>query len=333
MFVQANYESVEQVCYDERHIQQVLESITNMFDGYFERYLLRKAGKGLSEEDISSLQSKFCIKPVNKKINKNLSDNYREIICDAIEDFEKDRDDYINIFDMELIEDYEEDLSSFKSKVLKCDCPIIRKALQAKRAKELDKYRAEFSRADPEELHTVIYNLCEFGMSYQDEYSEYVYEEIDDYGELGMGALDTEEYTVYGVIGGGIKTHMLYKVYPEFFSNRSRSALWALWFLTDKDNYDLETDSEFLMIDVKKNIVQQNYFYPYELFAYYAFEIYKMLENKALECGVEFNHKYRYVYVNSFLEYVAFEHENEISEIKKENENKKENSYGGLEYA
>ena len=87
------------------------------------------------------------------------------------------------------------------------------------------------------------------------------------------------------------------------------------------------------MIDVKKNIVQQNYFYPYELFAYYAFEIYKMLENKALECGVEFNHKYRYVYVNSFLEYVAFEHENEISEIKKENENKKENSYGGLEYA
>ena len=76
MFVQANYESVEQVCYDERHIQQVLESITKMFDGYFERYLLSKAGKGLSEEDISSLQSKFCIKPVNKKINNNLSDNF-----------------------------------------------------------------------------------------------------------------------------------------------------------------------------------------------------------------------------------------------------------------
>ena len=150
---------------------------------------------------------------------------------------------------------------------------------------------------------------------------------------IGYDKTNQRRHALYFKTWDGIKTHMLYKVYPEFFSNRSRSALWALWFLTDKDSYGLETDSEFLMLDVKNNIVQQNYFYPYELFAYYAFEIYKMLENKALKYGVEFNRKYRYVYVNSFLEYVAFEHENEISEIKKENENKKGNSYGGIENA
>ena len=70
------------------------------------------------------------------------------------------------------------------------------------------------------------------------------------------------------------------------------------------------------MIDTKINITQQNYFYPYELFHYYAFEIYKMLRDKAVDMGADIDRNYRYVIVDSFLEYVADVHDEEISFLK-----------------
>lgn len=75
-------------------------------------------------------------------------------------------------------------------------------------------------------------------------------------------------------------------------------------------------DSEFLMIDVGKSITQQNYFYPYELFAFYAFEIYKMLRDKATELNTYIDPEYRYVIVDEFLSFVADKHDSEISFLK-----------------
>ena len=128
--------------------------------------------------------------------------------------------------------------------------------------------------------------------------------------------MDTEAFTVYGVIGGGIKSHMMYKVYPNTFPNCSRNAIWALWYLTDKKTFGCKTDSEFLMIDVGKSFTQQNYFYPYKLFAFYAFEIYKLLRDKATELGAYIDTDYRYVIVDSFLSFVENVHDEETSFLK-----------------
>ncbi len=162
----------------------------------------------------------------------------------------------------------------------------------------------------------MVYNLCVFGNEYANEYNSDTYEDVKTYKDLGVELLDTDEYTYYGVIGGGIKTHMLFKIYPGLFPNRSRNAIWALWYLTGKQTFGCKTDSEFLMIDVNKSITQQNYFYPYQLFAYYAFEIYKMLRDKAEEMGAYIDTEYRYVIVDKFLDFVADEHEEEISFLK-----------------
>ena len=170
--------------------------------------------------------------------------------------------------------------------------------------------------ADPDWLLEVVYKLCVFGEEYQNNYDPKTYENAQTYQDLDMSLLDTDEYTAFGVIGGGIKTHMLYKVHPAVFPNRSRSAIWALWFLSGKGTFGCRTDSEFLMIDIDKTITQQNYFYPYQLFAYYAFEIYKMLRDKAADYKVYIDTNYRYVIVDAFLEYIAMEHESEINLLK-----------------
>lgn len=327
MYTRLDNSGVEDICYEQEHVERVLASIKKNFDSYFNRFLDSIAGKGVSLQDIQELQKKFGIDITKKKKNNDLAANYKAIIRESIEDFEKDRADYEKIFRKNWLEDLDEDADVFKSKTLRNECPIIRKTLANKKAKELEKYRTSFSLADADRLLSVVYNLCVFGDKYQENYNAETYETAKTYQDLGMELLDTDDYTAYGVIGGGIKTHMLYKVHPAVFPNRSRSAIWALWYLTNKETFNCKTDSEFLMIDLSKNIVQQNYFYPYQLFAFYAFEIYKLMRDKSIAYNVYIDPDYRYVIVDAFLEYVALEHDSEISFMKSQI------SDGGMGYA
>lgn len=319
---------IEDVCYDMEHIRKVVSEIKKNFEKYFNEFVLTTAGTGISAEDFEKLKKNFGVQSDNKQKKKDMGINYKNIIVESVNNFEKDRKKYQDIFDEELLEEYQDDPSSFKSKILKNECPIIHSTIYNKRAKELDKYRAQFSVADANEMLDVVTALCSFGNKYvNDIYDRKTYEQITDYEELAMYPMDTDELTVYGVIGGGIKSHMLFKVYPEVFPNRSRSAIWALWFLSDKKTFGCAMDSEFLMIDVGKCITQQNYFYPYELFSFYAFEIYKMLRDKATELGAYIDTEYRYVIVDEFLSFVANKHDDEISFLKAQIKD------GGLEYA
>lgn len=327
MYTRMDNSGVEDVCYEQEHVETVLAAIKKNFDEHFIRFLDSTGGAGISLKDIQGLQKKLGIDVQKRKKNQDLTENYKTIIREAIDDFEKDREDYQKIFRQGWLEDLDEDADVFKSKTLRNECPIIRKTLANRRAKELDKYRASFSQADADWLLKVVYNLCVFGDEYQAKYDPATYENAQNYHDLEMDLLDTDDYTAYGVIGGGIKTHMLYKVHPALFPNRSRSAIWALWYLTDKDTFGCKTDSEFLMIDLSKNIVQQNYFYPYRLFAFYAFEIYKMLRDKATEYNAYIDTDYRYVIVDAFLEFIAMEHDEEIAFMKSQIRD------GGMGYA
>lgn len=316
MFVDNDSWDVEEICYDHTHIQNVVSEIKKNFDTYFEKYIQTEAGNGISQEDFEKMKRKMGICSDEKRQKKDWSQNYKRIIREAIDDFEKDRNAYIELFDEEALEEAEYDPSSFKSKTSKYECPIIKNTLFSN-AKELGKYKRQYSISDPNELLQVVQTLSQFGEKYQnDVYDPKTYEDAKQYEDLRLENMDTEAFTVYGVIGGGIKSHMMYKVYPNTFPNRSRNAIWALWYLTDKKTFGCKTDSEFLMIDVGKSFTQQNYFYPYKLFAFYAFEIYKLLRDKATELGAYIDTDYRYVIVDSFLSFVENVHDEETSFLK-----------------
>ncbi|TCX48852.1 hypothetical protein [Dehalobacter sp. 14DCB1] len=310
--------SVEAVCYDHKHIEKVLEIIKSKFPGYFNDFIMLEAGYGVSEQDIQKIAEKLGVQKVKSKKNIDIPKKFKNIIAEASQEFEKDREKYIAIFDQEALEEYEDDPQYFKSTVLKKECPIIHHTLFST-AKELDKYKRDFNISDSNELLTVVSNLFNFAEDYYDNfYKEKAYDKIDCHEGLEISDLDTDDYTVYGVIGGGIKSHMLYKVYPAVFPNRSRDAIWALWYLTDKKTFDCKQDSEFLMIDVDKCITQQNYFYPYELFTFYAHQIYQMLKQKSDENNVYLDSENRYIIVDAFLTFVAAQHEDEISFLKQQ---------------
>lgn len=318
MYTRQEEREVEKICYDNNHIEDVVAEIKINFQNYFSRFITLDAGRVLSDKDIKKLANKFGIKNVKANDDINKSKRLKMIIKEGIEHFEKDRNKYLDIFDEEALEEYEDDPSYFKSTILKNNCPIIHSTIHNKNAKELDKYRLEFRLSDPNELLTVVNNLYIFATEYHQNYEKEEYDEISTYSDLDVDDLDTDDYTVYGVIGGGIKSHMLYKVYPSVFPNRSRDAIWALWYLSGKKTFGCEQDSEFLMIDIDKTITQQNYFYPYELFTFYAHQIYQLIAQSIDKEKVYIDDEYRYVIVDEFLSFVAKEHEEEIDFFRKQ---------------
>ena len=313
MYTSSTYRDVEPKCYETDHILEVENEIKKTFPDYFNKFIASEAGSGVSPEQFKKLQATFGVKNVVIKEKSNTGEVLDRIIRESIDEFLKDRPKYEAIFDLESLEEYEDDASTFKSIVLKNQCPIIQKTIANRKAKELDQYRIDFNTASAEYLLSVVTHLCEFGQQYYSEYDRDSYEDASSYKDLNLETLQGDDYTAYGVIGGGIKTHMLFKVWPEVFSSRSRSALWALWHLTNKKSFGCNTDSEFLMINTSKVITQQNYFYPYPLFAWYAFTIYKLIKAEAEKLSVTIDPSYRYVIVDRFFNFVADQHAEQIA--------------------
>jgi len=316
---------VEDKCYKISHIEKVIAEIHRNFPKYFEDYLKSRESH-ISADRVDALRDLFIVDDKGKRLVFDRKTAFLDLHKIAIAEFEKDRENYIELFDKELLEEYKDDPSLFKSVALKVETAIIRRTIQNKFAKQLDKYRAAFNMSNPSKLLEVVTKLSHFSENYMGStYNKNSYENIVNYKDLGFTVLDTEEYTAYGVIGGGIKSTMLYKNYPEAFSCRSRMGVWALWYLVAKNTFNCEMDSEFLMIDPKKNITQQNYFYPYELFSFYALQIYLMLKAEADKLGIVLDVAYRFVYVEAFLNFVAIKHIDQINTFSKIYEEK---SYG-----
>lgn len=311
--------AVEPICYEREHQDKVLTVLAAEFEKAFPGFVESEAGQLISEEVFLQLQSMFKIVPDRRKDNKNKRDNFIAIIQKGIEGFEKNKQKYLDLFDPELLKEEREDLQSFKSKTLKNECPIIHATLFTDRD-ELKQYKKDFKLAEPKRLYEVVVNLSQFSQEYSASYNEEAYQKIQTYEELKLGTLEEDggNYTAFGVIGGGIRSHLLYKNHPECFPNRSQWALWALWYLTNKESFGCEMDSEFLRIDLKECITQQNYFYPYDLFTFYAYQIYKMLDSKAKEMDVSIDPDYKYVVVDAFMNYIADLHISHINELRKQ---------------
>ena len=280
--------SVEEICYDSDHIKAVLSALKKNFVPAFEKF-----------------------------VDFNAAKNFVKIISDAVTEFESDCNRYREIFDAEAFDEYFDDPNNFKSDVLKNKCPVIRKTLKSK-LDELKQYKVSFKLADPNELLEKISNICAFGREYFSRYDAATYESAKTFADLKMATLDSDECSVSGVVGAGIKSHFLYKLYPAIFPVENQSSIWSLYFLSGQEDFGCEYGSEFLMIDDTDFVTRQNYSYPYELFAYYAFELYKLLEHEANKINLSPEKTYRYVLVYAFLSNVAETHSDEINVFKRQ---------------
>lgn len=313
---------IEEICYEQDHIEQVWDEMKQSITIYFQQYIDTEGGHSIYDSEAEKLAEKFgsTSKPKNKvKDGKKILER---LLKETIADFEKERQPYLDILDLESLEEYKHDVNSFKNTVLKNQIPIIRKTLQNKLAKELDKFRVAFNNAQPGHLFEVTSNIVKLANEWRNDwYDAREFEKIDACDDLGYYDLDAEGYTAYGVIGGGIKSHFIFKLFPEMYPSRSREAVWGLYYLSNKKKFGCKEDSQFLMINADEGTTQQNYFYPYGIFAFYALRIFNTLKELYAKNSISLPIEYRFVAVDGFLSFVSRSHQNEINVLKQNSQN------------
>lgn len=314
--------SIEEICYEQEHIDKVWDEIKQVIPTYFQQYIDTEGGNAIQDSEAEKLAEKFgsTSKPKGKpKDTKKILDR---LLKEAIDDFEKERKVYQDILNLDALDEYRYDVNSFKNTVLKNQIPIIRKTLQNKQAKELDKFRANFNKAQPGHLFEVTSNIIKLANEwYKEWYDAKEFEQINFCDDLGYYDLDEPNYTAFGVIGGGIKSHFVFKLFPEMYPYRSREGVWALYYLSNKKNFGCTQDSQFLMINIEEGTTQQNYFYPYGLFAFYALRIFNKLKELYAKHGISLPIEYRFVAVDCFLSFVSRSHQDEINVLKQNSQN------------
>ena len=305
---------IDPKAYESEHIRKVLNVIKKNFHEYYESYIGTKLTSQMSNA-IERLGSKYNVTDKNDTFvdhKKIITDRFKK----AIDHFDTDRGKYLEILDLDLLKEEEEDPPGFKDSLSR-NCPIIHKTLNSP-MKDLKDYKIAFRQANALEMLNVVKNISLFGNGYFETIDYLDYENIKNYKDLKLDNLLDDEYIVHGCIGGGIRSHLLYKLDPRVFPNRSQNSLWALYYLVDKNTFGFEEDSEFLMIEIRSdvNITQQNYWYPYDLYSYYALKIYLMLKDKCSELNINLSDQYRYVYLDTFFEHIADNHLDEINKLR-----------------
>lgn len=294
--------------YEKQHIDRVVKQIENEFPSLFNSFI-----KHYSESNPFAGNPNF--KVVTKFKEADILKKVELVFNDAIEAHKKDLPSYKKLFDLESLDEDQDDPNAFK-KTLSTRIPIINRCLQSK-AQEMQRYQVEFYKKSGREILNVTSSIISFGNKYTATFDDNNHEQIVSVDALDLSELLEERYVAYNVIGGGIKSNFLHTLFPHAFAYRSQNALWSLWYLTSKKDFGFPDGSEFLMLDTLKGTTQQNYHYPYDLFCYYALKIYLLLKESCKQKGISFQNKYRYIYLDAFLNHIAEIEKEEISFLKK----------------
>jgi hypothetical protein len=277
---------LEKQVYEPEHIQRVLDEITISFPGYFEKFFVQNPGL---------------------------------LFIKSIREHESEQESYRNYLDLLALEELEDNPNAFKH-VTKTSCPIIRRCLMSQ-DEVMKQYKIAFHDISGRQLLDGVKNIAQFGIDYAASFNDARHEAIRSYPELGLEKLNEAEYGAPGVVGYGIQSSLLYGKFPHAFAHRSQNAVWALHFITNRKSFGLEDGSEFLMVQPRLGTCEQNFFYPAELFGFYALKLYLMLKKACAERKLTFHDRPRYLYLNAFTDFVADLHRDDINVYKWTSEN------------
>jgi hypothetical protein len=288
----------------QNHIKLVTSEINLTFPKYFASMIEDVSRDGGMEQ----LAQKFRV----KKAKSDAPACLREALRSVLKGYEEEKAKYQEVFNDESMQEYREDPDAFKGHLAK-KCPVIRRSLGSQRS-EMREWQQKFKYTPAVELTDTFVNLQDFAQEYIDATDPKEYRRFDRCAEFKLGKLqDDEDFYVLGVIGMGIKSAVLYHQDPRLFARRGRMDLYGLYFLSNEKDFGLPSGtSEFLMINDLREAsethnlkMDQNYWYPYDLFSLYALRLYRLLSDSCKALGIQLDNNHLYVYVVVFLEHVC----------------------------
>lgn len=244
------------------------------------------------------------------------------LFAKAIANHESERQKYLDYMDLDALREYDDDPAVFK-RATKTKCPIILRCLMSQ-DEVMKQYKRAFNEITGRQLLDGVRKISEFAQDYVTSFDEIGHERIQSYADLKLDLLNEPEYGCPGVIGYGVQSSLLYGQYPHAFAHRSQNAVWALYFITNRKDFGLQDASEFLMVQPKYNTCEQNYFFPADLFGFYALKLYLMLKKACKEIRIDFSAENRYIYLSAFTDFITDVHRNDINVYTRSSDNVEE---------
>jgi hypothetical protein len=290
---------------EKEHIEKVWTLIETNIPIYFEKMIddSRELHK-LKESDT------FKIKSSAPDVRKKLS----EIFEKGLSYYKKEDEKYKKFFADDSMQEFEDedDPKAFKS-ALSTKVPVILKARNSKR-EMMHEWQRRFASSKATDVYAIFFNLITFMNEFIEEIDDVKFAEYNNYDDLERLIVlnEDDDYNVPGVIGMGIKSSVLYYLNPQFFLCANKNTLYGFYFLSSCQYFSLPSGSnEFIMInDVKeiehrgqaKNMpIDQNYWYPYDLFMLYGLRSFRLLQRLCEKHKYKLSEEHRFVHLSTFM--------------------------------
>jgi hypothetical protein len=299
------------------HITAVLDVMLIKLDDYFARFC---AAPPSTEADLVAVLGNLGEVQTS---SKNKQSDTRSWLLERWatglkKHYDKEERKYKAMFSEQRMEKFRDgNPKNFKDR-LKTDCPVIHRSLRSK-AEEMQEWKESFARAKPQEMFDTFEEVLDFARPHVEAFENDLPETSllpDTFAELAAFS-DEPNLSLPGVIGAGIKSTVVYYLFPSHFHRAVRHSLFGFYFLSDMQAFGLPSGTnEFIMInDTDKRREQrgseynykidQNYWYPYDLFMFYSYWLFHKLECRSENYGVPLDPDFRFAYVFTFLHFVC----------------------------
>lgn len=266
------------------------------------------------KEVFGIVNSGEVVMPNGIKVSRNNNEEVKKLkstIAKWSADIDKYQDEFAGHFDLELFDEESDDVYEFQEfkDVFATKLWTVRGALKTPDP-DLDLYKSKFQQTTGAQIfNTVREILLETDNYMRNTASKVNFKRVKTVTDLKLEFLDEENMFLPGIIGLGIRSELLHRIYPSHFAIMTRRSGWAMYYLTDE--FD-----EFVIDEEKDGKSRTSFYweYEYDRFSYLCNFICNLLEENLSKYNITLNQQKRFGYVNLFLNEI-FQHHKEQADF------------------
>lgn len=249
-----------------------------------------------------------------RKDNKESVKNLKSLVSKWENDIINYRDPFYELFNLELFdEDNDEkyEYQEFKdifAKVLW----TVRGALNSSDP-DLETYKSKFHHTTGAEVFNTVREILLATDKHMTHTAPSInFKRISKIDQLKLSYLNEDEMFLPGIIGLGIRSELLHRLYPSHFAIMTRRSGWAVYYMTD------ECD-EFVIDEEFDGKYRTSFYweYDYDRFNYFCNFICNLLEENFAKNGLVMKQNLRFGYVNMFLNGIYVHHKEQAEFLNK----------------
>lgn len=247
-----------------------------------------------------------------KKDNKKEIESLKEKIKKMETEVQVYKSECFQYFNAGMIETMDADKGAFKNNIFGEKLWTVSSSLHDMSNPELDRYRESFDNATPTEIYLCVKHILEETKNYiENVFPRINLRSIQNIEDLKLDYLNEEDMLLTGVIGLGIRSELLHRMYPSVFPIMTRRSLWGMYFLTSENEFIVDENYQ------GKSRTSHEWNYDYARFCFYTNFLTNIMESYLNKYKINMNMEIRFGYLNLMLVEYSAKHKTEIAELYK----------------